>query len=82
MITVKFFGLMSVDHNIKKLQLKAGQVSQVLDEIRQHCPNISRQQLLQSVIVVNNRQLNGRKRLTTVLIDGDELVLLGPMCGG
>ena len=82
MITVKFFGLISVDYNIRQLHVKAGTVRQVLKEIRHSCPDISEEQLLQVVMFINKQHISGNKRLSVVLKEGDELVLISPASGG
>ena len=82
MITVKFFGLISVDYNIMQLHVKEGTVRQVLNEIRHSYPNISEQQLLQVIMFINKQHISGNKRLSVVLKDGDELVLISPSSGG
>ena len=82
MITVKFFGLISVDCNIRQLHVKAGTVRQVLKEIRHSCPNISEEQLLQVIMFINKQHISGNKRLSVVLKEGDELVLISPASGG
>lgn len=82
MITVKFFGLISIDSNVKNLSAKAGTVAEVIKEILQQCPNISERQLKDAVIVINSKQISGIKRFTTYLQDGDELVFLTPSSGG
>lgn len=82
MITVKFFGLISVDNNVIHLVVNEGKISQVMNEIRQRCPDISEQQLMQAIMFVNNKQVNGSKRFSMVLKDGDELALLSPSSGG
>ena len=82
MITVKFFGLMSVDCSIKQLLVKEGTVRQVLNEIRQSCPNISEQDLIEAIMFVNKQQISGNKRFSVVLKAGDELALLSPASGG
>ena len=82
MITVKFFGLISVDCNIRQLIIKEGSVRQVLNEVMQNCPNISEQQLRQVIIFVNKQHICGNKRFSVVLKDGDELALISPSSGG
>jgi molybdopterin converting factor small subunit len=82
MITVKFFGLISIDSNIRKLTARAGTVAEVIKEILQQCPNLSEKQLKAAVIVINSKQITGIKRFTTSLQDGDELVFLTPASGG
>ena len=82
MITVKFFGLVRIEANKSQLLVKAGTIRQVLNEVRQSCPSLSEQQLKQAVMFVNKQQMNGNRRFSVELKDGDELVLLSPMCGG
>lgn len=82
MITVKFFGLISVENNVRQLLVKEGTVRQVLNEVMQSCPNISEQQLRQTIMFVNKQHISGNKRFSIVLKDGDELALLSPASGG
>ncbi len=82
MITVKFFGLISVDSNIRQLFVKEGTGRQVFNEVMQCCPSITEQQLGQLIMFVNNQHISGNKRFSVVLKDGDELALLSPASGG
>jgi len=82
MITVKFFGLISVDHNIKQLIVKEGKVRDVLKEIILQCPNLSNQQLMQAIMIINKKRTSGNTRFSIELKDGDELVFLNPSSGG
>ena len=82
MITVKFFGLISVNCQVRQMLVKDGTVRQVLNEIMQSCPSISEQQLRQVILFVNNQHISGNKRLSVELKDGDELALLSPSSGG
>lgn len=82
MITVKFFGLLSVDNNVRQLLVKEGTVRQVLNEVKQSCPMITEEQLIQAIMVINKQHISGNKRFSVVLRDGDELALLSPVSGG
>ncbi|MDA8222182.1 MoaD/ThiS family protein [Desulfosporosinus sp.] len=82
MITVKFFGLICFDCNIRQLIVKEGTVKQVLNQVMQSCPNISEQRLSQAIMFVNKQHINGNKRFSVLLKDGDELALLSPSSGG
>jgi len=82
MITVKFFGLMRVDNDICHFEVKEGSTKQVIAEIVRLHPGITEKQLKQSIMIVNSRRINGRKRLSMELNAGDELVFLNPPSGG
>jgi len=82
MITVKFFGLLSLDTNVRQLSVHEGTIRQVLNEVKQICPNIIEQQLMQAIMFVNKQHISGNKRFSVVLKDGDELALLSPSSGG
>ena len=82
MITVKFFGLMRVDNDICNFEVKEGSTKQVITEIVRLHPGITEKQLKQSIMIVNSRRINGRKRLSMELNAGDELVFLNPPSGG
>ena len=82
MITVKFYGLISVDSNIRQLPVKEGTVRQVLNEVIRSCPDISEQQIMQVIMFVNKQHISGNKRFSVLLRDGDELALLSPASGG
>lgn len=82
MIIVKFYGLISVDNNIGQLAIHEGTVRQVINEVIRLHPNISKEQLMQSIMFVNKKQVVGNSRFSIVLKDGDELALLSPVSGG
>jgi len=82
MITVKFFGLMSVDNNIRKIEVKEGNIKEVISDVMSLYPGITEKQLKQSIMIINSKRVNGRKRLSIELHDGDELVFLNPPSGG
>lgn len=82
MITVKFFGLISVEAGVRQLFAKEGTVRQVLNEVRKECPSFSEQHIMQAVMFINKQNVSGNKRFSVVLKDGDELALLSPLSGG
>lgn len=82
MITVKLFGLISVENKISRLSMGEGKVGWILDEIVRQCPGISRDKLQQSVMFINKEQVNVYKVLSRPLKDEDELVLISPSSGG
>lgn len=82
MITVKFFGLISVDSDIRQVSVQEGTVRQALNEVLQSCPSLSEQQLRQLIMFVNKQHISGNKRFSVVLQEGDELALISPASGG
>ena len=82
MITVKFFGLLNVDNNIKHLTVDNGKLKDVIEEIITKYPTITKKQLLSSVIFINKNQVTSNKRLSTTLKDGDEITFISPTSGG
>ena len=82
MITVKFFGLISVEAGVRQLLTMEGTVRQVLNEARKECPSFSEKQIMQAVMFINKQNVSGNKRFSIILKDGDELALLSPLSGG
>ncbi len=82
MITVKFFGMLSIDCNLQELQVEAGTIEQALKKIKERYPEIPLSRLRQSMVFVNQKQVTGSKRFSVVLKDGDELAFLTPASGG
>jgi len=82
MITVKFFGLISVESNIRQLKVNDGTVRQVLNQVKEKCPDFTEQQIRKAVMFINKEQFSGNKRFSIVLKDGDEIALLSPLSGG
>lgn len=82
MITVKLFGLISIEANIRQLKIKEGTVRQVLNQVKEECPDFTEQQIIKAVMFINKEQVSGNKRFSIILRDGDELALLSPLSGG
>ena len=82
MITVKFFGLLSVNHDINKIEMEEGKVQDILTKIIQLYPGITEKQLKQSIMIINKKQVSGNKRFVVELEPGDELVFLNSSSGG
>lgn len=82
MVTVKFFGLLNVDNNIKHLTVDDGKFKDVIEEIITKCPIITKKQLLSSVIFINKKQVASKKSLSITLKNGDEIAFISPSSGG
>ncbi len=81
MVTAKFFGMISVDNNLKNINIKEGTVKDAINEIAE-TTTIDKKQLEQAVIVVNNNFKEGKARFKTHLKSGDEVIFMSPVCGG
>lgn len=82
MITVKFFGMVGSGKSIVEIDRDEITVNQVFQVILKDYPEFTEKQLEQAVLFVNRQQITGRKRLSIVLKDSDELALLSPASGG
>lgn len=82
MVTVKFFGLLNVDNDLKKLSISDGKLSDIIEEIITLYPTVTKKQLLQSVIFINKKQTSGKRSSTIKLKDNDEVVFISPTSGG
>ena len=84
MVTVKLFGLFRLDTGLKELQTEAGSVKelypQLLSAARAAHPdtNITAKDLDGCIVMVNGKP--GKK--SSRLHDGDEVLLMSPVCGG
>lgn len=84
MITVKLFGLFRLDTGLKEFQADAATVRQLypllLQEARRLNPDtkIRTADLDGCIIMINGRQ--GKKN--SKLQDGDQVMLMSPVCGG
>ena len=76
MITVKLYGLLRIESGIRKKQLEASNVKEVLDTLA-YC-GIPRKDLNSCVILVNGNSASKRSKLA----DGDTVVLMSPVAGG
>ena len=76
MITVKFFGLLRLDHGIRTLQLEAETMAQVFSHLESL--GIPRRELKGCVVFLNGSPANKR----SVLKDGDQVIFMSPVAGG
>ncbi len=84
MVKVKLFGLLRLDTGLKELQLEAGSVKELypllLDCARRAKPatTVTAADIDGCIVMINGRQ--GKK--SSKLKDGDEVMLMSPVCGG
>ena len=84
MVTVKLFGLFRLDTGLKEFQANARTVKELypllLAEARRVKPDtkVTAADIDGCIIMINGRQ--GKK--SSKLADGDEVMLMSPVCGG
>lgn len=84
MVTVKLFGLFRLDTGIKELQAEAKTVKELypvlLAKAKEISPNtpITAKDIDGCIVVINGKQ----NKKTAKLSDGDEVMLMSPVCGG
>ena len=84
MVKVKLFGLFRLDTGLKELNLEAGTVKELypflLAEARKNKPGtvINEADIDGCIVMINGKQ--GKK--SSRLKDGDEVMLMSPVCGG
>ena len=84
MVKVKIFGLLRMDTGLKELELEAAKVKdlypQILREAKRSRPGtkVSAKDIDGCIIMINGVQ--GKK--SSVLNDGDTVMLMSPVCGG
>ena len=76
MITVKLYGLLRIESEIKEKHLEASSVREVL-QILANC-GISKKDLNGCIILINGKSANKTSKLT----DGDTVIFLSPVAGG
>jgi len=76
MITVKLFGLLRLESGIRKKQLEAKTVKEVLTAL-ESC-GIPKKDLECCILLVNGKSANKRTKLQ----NGDTVVLMSPVAGG
>ncbi len=82
MVTVKLFGLMSLEAKQMKMELASGTIREVFCAIAREYPSLNVKKLEQAMLFVNGNPIQGRRRLSIKLTDGDELALISPSSGG
>lgn len=84
MVTVKLFGLFRLDTGLKELQMEASSVKELypllLAEAKKQNPltKVTAEDIDGCIVFVNGTQCTKRARLR----DGDEVLLMSPVCGG
>ena len=84
MVTVKLFGLFRLDTGIKGLKADVSDVKELypilLEKARELNPDtkITAKDIDGCIVIINGKQ----SRKSSKLKDGDEVMLMSPVCGG
>ena len=76
MITVQLFGLLRLHSGIRRRELEAATVGELLRRLEGE--GLDKKELSGCVILVNGKPAGKRRKLT----DGDTVVLMSPVAGG
>lgn len=82
MVTIKFFGLLRSNHSIQSLHLDVRHMSEIIDYLNKHYPRISKQELEDAALFINQQKVMHMKRFDIPLNDGDEVVFTTYVGGG
>lgn len=82
MVTVKFFGMYSIDYGMKSTTVHRGRVSDILERLSDKYPQITVKGLKRGIMIINTVPVYGNARFSVILEDGDELAFLSPASGG
>ncbi len=82
MILVRFFGTLRLSIGESRLEMEAERIDQLLVKINQKYNKIGIKQLKNSVIFINNQNINKLERFKSRLKDGDEVLFISAMGGG
>ena len=84
MVNVKLFGLFRLDTGLKEIDLEASSVKELypllLDAARKAKPDtkVTARDIDGCIVVINGVQ----KKKSSPLHDGDQVMLMSPVCGG
>lgn len=82
MILVRFFGTLRLSIGESRLEMEVERIDQLLVKINQKYNKIGIKQLKNSVIFINNQNINKLERFKSRLKDGDEVLFISAMGGG
>ncbi|MFZ5353051.1 MAG: MoaD/ThiS family protein [Bacillota bacterium] len=82
MIKVRFFGIMRLELGVSSIELEAQDVAGLLTAVSRKYETAKHEKLKNSVIFINDRNMNELKGLRTKLKNGDVVMFLSPVSGG
>lgn len=84
MVTVKLFGMFRLDTGLKELRLDAGSVKELYPQLLQAAKaadphtKVTAKDIDGCVVIINGKPAKKNSKLR----DGDEVMLMSPVCGG
>lgn len=82
MINIEFFGNYRLSFGISELQLEAKTIKEMLNYISERFPSMSKNEISNATIFVNDKAVQGVFRNRYKFNDGDKVLMLYPSCGG
>jgi len=82
MITVKFFNLLRSIHGISELQLKPGALQDVMNQILIEIPKMTKKELEDAIVFVNQAKITHLNRFSYLVNDGDIVMFTNFVGGG
>jgi len=82
MVKVKFFGLIRSNHRVTELELNAGTIQDVINQIIERYPKMTEHEISNAVLIINKEKVMHLNRLSEVVQDGDEIAFTNFVGGG
>jgi molybdopterin converting factor small subunit len=82
MVKVTFYNLLRSKYRINEVNVNAGTVKEIINQIIEIYPQIARDDLMQSVLFINQEKVMHLNRLDEMVEEGDDIVFTNFVGGG
>jgi molybdopterin converting factor small subunit len=82
MVKVTFYNLLRSKYRINEVNVNAGTVKEIINQIIEIFPQIARDDLMQSVLFINQEKVMHLNRLDEMVEEGDDIVFTNFVGGG
>ncbi|MFH5881096.1 MAG: MoaD/ThiS family protein [Candidatus Izemoplasmataceae bacterium] len=82
MVKVTFYNLLRSKYRINEVNVNAGTVKEIINQIIETYPQIARDDLMQSVLFINQEKVMHLNRLDEIVEEGDDIVFTNFVGGG
>ena len=82
MVKITFYNLLRSKYKLDTMEVEAGSVQCILNQIMNIHPQINYDDLMQAVLFINKEKVMHLNRLNEVVKDGDEIVFTNFVGGG